>query len=292
MIEVKNVSKSFGDYRVLDNVSILIEKGKIYGLIGENGAGKTTLIQALVGIYIVDQGEILIDGQNPYENEKLKDRMAYVADRNQFFKGYRIEQMVDFFEDVYPNFSREKFMLYNSILKLDERKKVRQLSKGMQMRLSIMLNLATTPEVLVLDEPTSGLDAIAKKQILDLIIAEVEERGLTVVISSHHLAELEKICDEITIINQGKVTYQSSVDLLKEKVKKVQVVFKEEVPNDLKNWDEILDIDHIGSVYYIVTKSYTEQFENRLKEKGAMFIETIGLTLEEIFIYTSRPKGI
>jgi ABC-2 type transport system ATP-binding protein len=292
MITVQNVSKSFGDFKAVDNVSITVEKGKIYGIIGENGAGKTTLIQALVGVYAIDEGQILIDGENPYENEKLKNRMAYVADRNQFFKGYRIEELVDFFEDVYPHFSREKFMLYNRVFKLEEKRKVRQLSKGMQMRLSLMLNLATTPEVLVLDEPTSGLDAIAKKQILDLIIEEVETRQMTVVISSHHLSELERICDEVTIINEGKVTYQSTVDLLKEKVRKVQVVFKEEVPKNLKQWDEILDVDNIGSVYYIVTKAYTEEFEKRLKEKGAMFIETIGLTLEEIFVYTSRPKGI
>ncbi|PHV70871.1 ABC transporter [Sporanaerobium hydrogeniformans] len=292
MIEINDACKSFGTLKALDHVSIKIPKGCIYGVIGENGAGKSTLIQALVGIYTLDEGSILIEGQPVYENNEVKRHLGYVADRNQFFKGYTVKQMMDFFDLAYPSFSVEKFEAYNKVFKLKKNAKVKNLSKGMQMRLAIMLNIAIGPRLLVLDEPTSGLDAIAKKQVLDLIISEVEESGMTVVISSHHLAELERICDEVTILNQGKVAYQSTVDDLKAKVKKLQVVFEEKAPEDLGKWPEIVNLDHVGSVYYIVTDQYSHSFEDKLRKNGARLIEPIGLNLEEVFIYTSTVERI
>ena len=287
MIKIENVSKSFDGYKVLDNVSIHIKPGTIYGIIGENGVGKSTLIQCLTGIYRQDEGLIEIDGQSIYENNETKLSIGYVADRNQFFKGYRIEQMVDFFKLTYPTFSEERFRKYNETFKLDLKSKVKNLSKGMQMRLSLMLNMAIMPKVLILDEPTSGLDALAKKQVLDFLIEQVDETGMTVVISSHHLSELERICDEITMLSKGKVVYQSSVEALKNKVRKLQVVFTDEPPKDLKEWQGILNVDHIGSVYYIVTNEYSEALEEKLKEAGAFLVEAIGLNLEEVFVYTA-----
>ena len=157
------------------------------------------------------------------------------------------------------------------------------------MRLSLILNLSLHPEVLVLDEPTSGLDAIVKKQILDIILAEVLEKKMTVIISSHHIGELERICDEITIINHGRVARQSTLDGLKHDIKKLQVVFSQ-APVELESHEEILNVENIGSVYYIVTDQYDDKFTDKLKNMGATLIETIGITLEEIFIYTSKVK--
>lgn len=287
MIKIEHVSKSFDGHKVLDDVSIYIKPGTIYGIIGENGVGKSTLIQCLTGIYKQDKGNIQIDGEPIYENNETKLSIGYVADRNQFFPGYRIEQMVDFFKLTYPSFSEERFKKYNETFKLNPKSKVKNLSKGMQMRLSLMLNMAIMPKVLILDEPTSGLDALAKKQVLDFLIEQVDETGMTVVISSHHLSELERICDEITMLSKGKVVYQSSVETLKNKVRKLQVVFNNEVPVDLKKWEGILSVDHIGSVYYIVTNEYSEALEDKLKEAGAFLVEAIGLNLEEVFVYTA-----
>lgn len=289
MIEIKNVSKNFDGFKALDDVSVKVTKGTIHGLIGENGAGKTTLIQAIVGIYTTDSGSIKIDGSDVYDNNQVKSKIGYVADRNQYFKSYKISELVEFYKLTYPKFSKESFDEYNQIMKLDTSKKVRQLSKGMQMRLSLILNLSTHPEVLVLDEPTSGLDAIVKKQILDIILAEVLESQMTVIISSHHISELERICDQVTIINHGRVARQSTLDGLKEDIKKLQVVFDKE-PTDLESHREVLNVENIGSVYYIVTDSYNDEFIAKLKNMGATLIETIGITLEEIFIYTSKIK--
>lgn len=292
MIKIEHVSKSFDGHKVLDDVSIYIKPGTIYGIIGENGVGKSTLIQCLAGVYEQDTGRIEIDGKPIYENNEVKLSVGYVADRNQFFKGYRIEQMIDFFKLTYPSFSEERFKKYNETFKLNLKSKVKNLSKGMQMRLSLMLNMAIMPKVLILDEPTSGLDALAKKQVLDFLIEQVDETGMTVVISSHHLSELERICDEITMLSRGKVVYQSSVETLKNKVRKLQVVFNNEVPVDLKKWEGILSVDHIGSVYYIVTNEYSEALEEKLKEAGAFLVEAIGLNLEEVFVYTAIAEQV
>ena len=209
MIEIRGVSKRFGDFKALDDVNINIKKGTIHGVIGENGAGKTTLLQMMAGVYDVEEGEILIEGEDVYDNNKIKNKIGYVADRNQYFKDYKVSEMVDFYTGIYNNFSRDDFKKYNRLFKLNMTRKVKQLSKGMQMRLSLMLNLSIRPEVLILDEPTSGLDAIVKKDLLDILIDQVYDRELTIVISSHHIGELEKICDEVTVLKQGKVKYGS-----------------------------------------------------------------------------------
>ena len=209
MIEVIGVSKEFGKFKALDNINIKINEGIIHGIIGENGAGKTTLLQMLAGVYKVEEGQILMNGQSVYDNNNIKNKIGYVADRNQYFKDYKVSEMVNFYDGIYDDFSKEDFIEYNMIFKLELDKRIKQLSKGMQMRLALMLNLAINPQVLILDEPTSGLDAIVKKELLDILIRQVYEKGMTIIISSHHISELEKICDEVTILNQGKIKYQS-----------------------------------------------------------------------------------
>lgn len=291
MIEINHLSKKFGKFKAIDDVTIHVAPGTIHGIIGENGAGKTSLIQCLVGVYSVEEGEVLINGEKVWENPKVKSQIGYVADRTQFFKGYKVKELVDFYADIYDSFQRSDFENYNNIFKIPLDNKVRQLSKGMQMRLSFMLNLAMHPKVMVLDEPTSGLDAIAKKDLLDLLLGAVAEEGMTVVISSHHLSELEKICDEMTILHKGKVTYQTSVENLKRQVKKLQVVFNNVIPSDLYEWEELIEVQRLGSVYYLITKEDTPKLEERLREAGAHLVEEIGLTLEEIFIYTNKERG-
>lgn len=290
MIEVLDVRKDFGDFTALDNINISIKKGTIHGIIGENGAGKTTLLQILAGIYDTKEGKVLVEGEEIYNNNKVKHKIGYVADRNQYFKDYKIREIVEFYSGIYENFSKTDFQIYNKIFGLNMDKKIKQLSKGMQMRLSLMLNLSIRPEILILDEPTSGLDAIVKKDLLDILIDQVHERELTIVISSHHISELEKICDEITIINKGKIKYQSNIDEIKESVKKLQVVFERDVEKEIHQLENIIDIEKIGSVYYLVTDNYGEALIADLKEIGAQLIENIGITLEEVFVYTSKIK--
>lgn len=207
MIDVRDLYKGYQQKEgfVVKGVSLRVEKGTIHGLIGHNGSGKTTIIKCLTGIYQPDRGEILIDGEPVYDNPAAKGKIGYVADSNQMFTNYRIRELVTFYNRIFPDFLLDDFEALNRIFNVNPYKRIGQLSKGQQMRVSFMLNMARNPRVLILDEPTSGLDAMAKKDLLDLLVSAVENRDMTVLISSHHLSELERVCDSVTMITQGRV---------------------------------------------------------------------------------------
>ncbi len=289
MIEIKNITKSFNGYIAVDNVSINVKKGTIHGIIGENGAGKTTVIKCLTGIYKPDKGKILIDANEVYENPTVKEKIGYVSDGGSFFNDYNLLSMIKFYSGIYKTFSKEKFDELNNVFNIDTKKKIGRMSKGQKMRISFMLNLSILPEVFVLDEPTSGLDPIAKRQLLNMLTDEVEKRQMTVFISSHHLSELERLCDEISIINNGRITYQSSIDSIKQQVRRFQVLFKNNP--DLSSVKDKIEIEKIGSIYYITTDSFDKGLEDTLYSLGAEFIEEIGMNLEEIFIYTHQRRN-
>lgn len=288
MLHIDNITKSFGGFKAVDGFGLKVEKGCIHGIIGENGAGKTTIIKCIVGIYKPDSGNITLDGEKIYENPPVKAKIGYVADSNTMFEDYTAEQMVKFFGEVYPNFDKARFEELNAIFKVEPKRLIGRLSKGQQMRLSFMLAISLKPELLVLDEPTSGLDAMAKKQLLDIVIDEVEKGDMAVVISSHHLGELEKLCDDITILRNGKTEFQSGIDDIREKVRKFQAVFKTEP--DIQTLRESFGVEKIGSVYYLTTADYDENTVPSLKLMGAELVEEVGMSLEEIFIATAESR--
>ncbi len=288
MIEIKNVKKSYDNVEVLHGIDIKVEKGTIHGIIGENGSGKTTLIKCMTGIYGTDSGEILIDGKPVYENPEVKQKIGYVADSNQYFGSYRITDMVSLFHEMYPTFSKERFEQLNEIFRVNPAKKISQLSKGQQMRVSFMLNMAIQPEVMVLDEPTSGLDAIAKKELLELLVQEVEERQMTVLISTHHLSELDRICDSVTMIRHGAVQMQDDILELKNKIIKLHAVFPEGMPGIVGELKEVLHYENIGSIYTLIVQEDMEKMKEVLMQHGATLVEEVDISLEEVFIYKNK----
>ena len=248
MLEITKVSKSFHKNKVLKDINLNIQKGEIHGLIGENSAGKTTLIKCIMGIYKPDNGSITLDGELVYDNPVAKEKIGYVADVNEYIRCYSVKGIVKLYQDFFDNFSVERFYILNQTFKLDEKKMITSLSKGQKMRLAFMLSLAQNPEYLILDEPTSGLDVIAKKELLDILVSEVEEKNIGVLISSHNLEGLEKICDTVTMMKQGKVTMQNTLDNVKDTYTKWQVVFEKEFPKELKKNNQIIEIKNVGSI--------------------------------------------
>lgn len=287
MIDIKNVSKHIDDRYILSNVNLHVNKGSIFGIIGENGAGKTTLIKCLTGIYKVNEGSILIDGEQIFDNNIIKQRIGYVSDENQYFSSFKVDELLKFYKKAYNNFSEERFNELNKKFKIPVNRRVRELSKGMKMRVSILLNLSIKPDILVLDEPTSGLDPVIKKEIMSIIVDEVASRDVTVFISSHHLDHIERICDNVAIIKNGEIKLMSSMEEAKNSMKKLQVVFKgnDEENKNLYSLDGVIKVETIGRVNYIVTKNYTSDFEKKLYDLGADFIETVDMSLEDMFIY-------
>lgn len=288
IIEIQNVCKGYDRTEVLHDVSIQVREGSIHGLIGENGCGKTTLIKCVAGIFKPDKGEVLLKGRNVYDHPEVRARMGYVADRNPFYPDMKISGMIRFFEDMYPTFSKERFDRYNEIFFLNPAQRLFALSKGQKMRLALMLNLSIRPEVLILDEPASGLDASAKRELMDLLIEQVEESGMTVFISSHDLNDLEKLCDTMTMMRMGRVWFAEELDRLKQKIRKFQVVFSGGLPGRLHMMNEILELSNVGSIYTIVVKENGEELAAFLRENGASLVEEIPLSLEDVFVYVSR----
>ena len=291
MLIVKNLCKGYGNGDILQDVSFQVDKGTIHGIIGENGSGKTTLIKCLTGIYKPDKGEILLEGDSVYENDNAKEKMGYVADTNQYFKHFKILQLAKFFEGMYPTFDMSEFNTLNEVFEINTAKRMYQLSKGQQMRVAYMLNMAIRPEILVLDEPTSGLDAIAKKDFMDILVTNVENRDMTVVISSHHLNDLEKICDNITVIHKGKVQVSDTILDAKQGIKKLQVVFPNGAPKEFFHMEGVLDFQNTGNIYTaIFSQKEGCNWIDRLEKMGASYSEEIEVDLEEMFIYMNRGE--
>lgn len=285
MIEVNNLSFEIDGKEILKDVNLKIGKGKIFGVIGPNGVGKTTLMRCLTGIYNPTFGNVSYDGEIVYDNPKVKNKIGYVADENIMHTNFKVSEILKYYKYSYTNFNEEKFNELNKIFKIPTNKFIFQLSKGMKMRLSIMLAFSIHAEYLILDEPTSGLDAILKNKLLNIFVDEVFENNTTIIISSHHLGELERICDDIAILDEGTISYENSVENMKNKIKKIQVAFDEPVYEEDLNLNGIFKISKVGRVFTIITDEYDEDFVDNLNKFKPLFIEEIDLSLEDIFIY-------
>lgn len=285
MIEVNNLSFEIDGKIILKDINLKINEGKIFGIIGPNGVGKTTLLRCLTGIYNSTSGSVFYDGKEVYDNTEVKSKIGYVADENIMQTNFKVKEILKYYKYSYKEFNEERYNELNKIFKIPENKFIFQLSKGMKMRLSIMLAFSIKAKYLILDEPTSGLDAIMKNKLLKIFADEVIENGTTIIISSHHLGELERICDDVAILDEGIVSYENSIENMKNKIKKIQVAFDESIYEEDLNLKGIFKITRIGRVFTIITDEYDEEFVKSLKALNPLFIEEIDLSLEDIFIY-------
>ena len=283
MIEVKNVVKVFDGFRALDEISINVPKGAIYGLVGPNGAGKSTLIRHLAGIYRQNAGEILIDGQPVYENPDVKGRIAYIPDDIFYFVQSGIKDMMKYYKGIYPKFDIDRYEKLRSVFSLDEKRPMRRLSRGMQKQAAFWLALSMRPDILILDEPVDGLDPVMRRQIWSLILGDVEENGTTVLVSSHNLRELEDVCDHVGIIHKGRTMIEHALADLQDNIVKVQLVYQDggSLPEGL----DILHESRSGKIDTLIIRGRAEDVTNAIEASQPLFYDVVPLTLEEIFIY-------
>lgn len=286
MIEIKGLSKMIEDKYILKEINLKVNKGSIFGLIGPNGAGKSTLIRCLTGIYGLEEGEILYEGQSVYENIDVKNKIGYVADENNFFSTFKLIDIINYYKLAYKNFDEEKFTELNKEFKMNTKKRFFQLSKGNKMKFAIMMAMCIHPEYLILDEPTSGIDPIFKRKFIEILLNEVAEKGTTVIISSHNLSNVERICDTVAILNNGKVTAVSSIDDMKNKIKKLQVAFKAAIKEEELKIHGVVKVENVGRVYNVVTTDYGAELIDKINSLNPLFVEELDLSLEDIFIYT------
>ncbi|MEF9952557.1 MAG: ABC transporter ATP-binding protein [Clostridium sp.] len=283
LININGLSKTFGDRVALNDINIKFEDGKLHGIVGVNGSGKSTLLKCISGIY-KGEGEIVkINGDEVYNNNSIKETLAYIEDENSFFNGYRVSEVLKFYELTYSKFSLDMFNELNTHFNINKKSRVRSLSKGQKMRLSIMLGLSIQPKIIIMDEPTNGLDPIIRKKFLNILVDYVYDVGATAIIASHNLTDLERMCDSITLIDGGQVKYSLTLDDLKQKVRKLQVMFNGEVNI---NHPSIVSVEKIGRVHYLVTNNYDSSILRYIESLGADFVEEVGMALEDMFLYT------
>lgn len=291
MIRVNNVTKTFGDFKALDGLSLSVCEGSVYGLVGPNGAGKTTIIKHLMGIYVPDEGEITIDSQPVFENTQLKDEIIYIGDDLYFFPSYSILDTAKFYAGVYSGWSWERFNSLKEVFKIDVNRKARRLSKGMQKQVAFWLGISTSPKVMILDEPVDGLDPVMRKNVWRIVLSDVAERGTTVLVSSHNLRELEDVCDHVGIMHNGKIVLEKELDDVKGNIHKIQIAFDGEFPQDIKNRVDILHTESVGRVHMIIAKGESEALKREIKAFNPIICDIIPLTLEEVFIYELGGMG-
>lgn len=281
MIEVKNLTKCFDGFKALDELSLTVPTGAVYGLVGPNGAGKSTVIRHMMGVYRPNAGEILVDGQPVYENPAVKQKMVCIPDEIYYQTADTIKDLKELYRGIYPKFDTQRFERLKEVFHLDEKKQVRRFSKGMQKQLAFWLAISCRPEILVLDEPVDGLDPVMRRQIMSIILEDVAENGTTVLVSSHNLRELEDICDHVGMMHQGKMLLERSLSALQENMVKVQLVMEDPLPSEL----EVVHHSAVGRVQTIIARGNAEQIEETFSKYNPLLCDILPLSLEEVFIY-------
>lgn len=291
MIKVESVTKYYGDVCSLDEVTLQIPDGSIFGLIGSNGSGKSTLLRAMSGIFAVDEGRILFDGCNIWENTEQKAKLVYLSDEPYFLPHSSIEDMRNLFRSLYPTFDSVKFDKLLNLFGLPLRRKINTFSKGMQKQTSVLLGLSVCPKYLFCDETFDGLDPVMRHLVKRILMEDIAERGTTVVMASHNLRELEDICDHIALLHKGKLLFQNDLDDMKLSIQKIQAVFTESDAEEKLREMPLLNLERRGSMFTIVARGTREEWEERLQAMHPQFYECIPLTLEEIFIAEMEENG-
>ena len=279
MLEMKNVTKTFGDFKALNNLSLTVPKGAVYGLVGPNGAGKSTAIRHLTGIYRPDRGEITVDGQPVYENPEIKAAIGYIPDDIFYYPSATMEDMRKFYKGIYPQFDDALYDRLYDIFRLPKRGQIRRFSKGMQKQAAFHLALCTRPRVLILDEPVDGLDPVMRRQVMSLILSDVAEYGTTVLISSHNLRELEDVCDHVGIMDHGEMLMEKSLADMQGNTHKLQIVGS--VPEGL----EILHESTSGRLKTLIVRGAAWEISTKAAAAKPAYFDVLPLSLEEIFIY-------
>jgi hypothetical protein len=291
MIQVNNVTKKFGSFTALNNMSCKISDGCIYGLIGSNGAGKSTFLRLITGVYKPDEGQVLLDGEPVYENPAAKAKIAYVPDELFFLPGSSLNRMAKLYAAVFPDFSFERFQELVKLFGLSPKAPVNTFSKGMRRQGATLLALACRPKYIFFDETFDGLDPVMRNVVKQLITTDVLERQATAIITSHSLRELEDTCDQLSLLHKGGIIFESDIQDLKTTLFKLQVGFNKPFSREMFSALDILSYSARGSVATFIVRGDREKTVELIRAHSPVLLDVLPLTLEEVFIYEMEALG-
>ncbi len=292
MIEIKNVSKHFDTLQALDTISATISEGHVFGLIGTNGAGKSTLLRCMCGIIKPEVGNILVDGEEIYENLNAKSKIFYISDDQYFFPNSTPMDIVHYYSTLYPNYEKERFFQLLDVLKLDKGRRISTFSKGMKKQLSVLLGICAGTKYLLCDETFDGLDPVIRQAVKSLFIKEIEDHGLTPIIASHNLRELEDICEHVGLLHKGGILFTKDLENMKLEIFKLQCVFRRgEALEAIHQHFTILREERRGSLYTFTIRGNSDEIDTYIASLQPVFYERLPLSLEEIFISETEVQG-
>lgn len=292
MIELRNVSKNFDNIKAVDGVSAVIGEGHVFGLIGTNGAGKSTLLRLICGVMKPDEGSIHVDGEEVYDNPAAKGKIFYISDEQYFFKSGTPKDMLRMYRTFYPEYDREKWKELMDKFGLDPGRKINTFSKGMKKQLSVICGVCANTRYLLCDETFDGLDPVMRQAVKAVFAKEMEERGLTPVIASHNLRELEDICEYVGLLHRGGILFEKDLDEMKMNLHKVQcVVRNEEMLRGIREGLCVSAMERRGSLYTFTVRGSREEAEAFMEGISPTFYELLPLSLEEIFISETEVEG-
>lgn len=291
MIKTENLTKRFGDFTALDNISCTIQDGCIYGMVGSNGAGKSTFLRTISGVYKADEGKAEMDGNPIYENPEMKKRIAYVPDELFYLPGATMERMATMYRSIYPGFDYSRFKELAKDLGLTTNKSLNTFSKGMRRQAVTILALAAKPDYIFFDETFDGLDPVMRNYIKKLICQDVVDRGASAIITSHSLRELEDTCDQLALLHRGGLVLESDVQNLKTSQFKIQIAFREDYTNEIFKDIDIVHSTRHGSVTNMIVRGDRSETVMRLSALNPILLDVLPLTLEEVFTYEMEALG-
>ncbi|KRE40936.1 ABC transporter ATP-binding protein [Paenibacillus sp. Soil522] len=283
MLSVRNVGKMIDGRNILDNINFDIKEGEIVGLLGRNGVGKTTLLNTLVGILDPDSGDVRFEGRDVAKDHNVRKLLYFVPDHTAMFNGYTAKEIIKLHQVLYTEFDNAKMTTFLKQFNLPFNRSLRSFSRGMKALFFILLSICSGARLIVLDEPTNGLDIVVKKQIMQILLEEVSERGLSLIISTHLLHELEKIADKILLMKGGRLEMTVSMEEVKRHYKKVQVAYKDGSLENVAECDYVELIGQVGRVMTLLIKEQPEETMKKIWLTNPILLEELPITLEDIF---------
>ncbi|CAH0418335.1 ATP-binding cassette domain-containing protein [Periweissella ghanensis] len=278
---VNELKKVINHRTIIEDVSFTVNHGEIVGVIGRNGVGKTTLFKAMTGIYLTDNGRVLIDNQDLTEDIALKQELFFVDPLNNFYIHYTPMEIAKMYAITYPKMDVDQFLTEITDHNLPLNQKVKYFSKGMQGLFNVLLALATQAQFVILDEPFDGLDVLVRENVKRLLINAVQSKEISLIISSHNLAELDTLVDRAIILKDTKVVGEYSLENLRETARKIQLVFKDGLPDEIKQAGTLVEAR--GRVYVMIFENYTRQLDEKIANLAPLLYEELPLSLEDLF---------
>ncbi len=301
MIDIRNLSKSYGDKAVLCDLSLTVSDGSIYGLVGYNGAGKTTLLSLIAGLLHPDAGSITAEVTDPkcgdvtatevFDSESVRRELFYIQDEPYILPAASLDTMASFYRGFYPRFSMETYRRLLAVFGLNPKARIAGYSKGMKRQAAIILGLSARPKYLLLDESFDGLDPTVRATVCDLLMEYMADTGATVLMASHNLEAIEHICDTVGILNGNRLVCSGELDEVCAGYIRIKAGFSQTapaVPAEL----HCGDLTASERVLSFVTEDDPETVRRALAAAGGlMLFETYPVSLEEVFRYETRKGG-